>query len=434
MANAFSKEEIVFFEQVLEGFDPNNITAKKVMKYQPPSTQFERSALTVWRPVPYISTVDEGLTVSSYNDITQLSVPTTLNSNASSPSDVHNVPFTMNAVELNDVQQRDRKVRSAVQALSAKIDRLVATRIAQYGSLTVTKTGGAAISEYKDAADCEVAMSIRDVPLTDPRTIILNPTDYNGLSGTLAGGTQKVQTGVGLTAWERSQIPMIATFDSFKANFMPALSATPATGTFQLNGAQSYTPSAVDGNGNNVDNRYHTIAVDTGTGAPSIGDKFTIANLNCVGLINKEDTGVLQTFTIVGGTAEGTTPTTTAWTISPPIIPADGATQAEKEYANVVTEATDNAVITFLNDTDAPVNVFFQDESVEIIHGSLATADLGDGAGMAVMRESTDSGVEIVFAKQSAIDDLSTKYRLTMWANANVLIPDMCGILIGNQT
>ena len=55
MANAFSKEEIVFFEQVLEGFNPNNITARQVMKYMPPSTVFERSALKTFRPIPYIS-------------------------------------------------------------------------------------------------------------------------------------------------------------------------------------------------------------------------------------------------------------------------------------------------------------------------------------------------------------------------------------------
>jgi len=61
MANAFSKEEIVFFDQVLAGFNPNNITAKQVRKFMPPSTQFERSALTVHRPIPYISTNVDGL-------------------------------------------------------------------------------------------------------------------------------------------------------------------------------------------------------------------------------------------------------------------------------------------------------------------------------------------------------------------------------------
>ena len=104
MANAFSKEEIVFFEQVLAGFSPNNITARQVDKFKPPSTEFERSALTVHRPVPYITLGTEGLTLAAaaFADRTQLTVPSTLNSNVSSPSDVKNIPFKMNAVELAD--------------------------------------------------------------------------------------------------------------------------------------------------------------------------------------------------------------------------------------------------------------------------------------------------------------------------------------------
>ena len=101
MANAFSKEEIVFFEQVLAGFDPNNITARQVDKFKPPSTQFERSALTVHRPVPYITLGTEGLTLAgaAFADRTQLTVPSTLNANVGAPSDIKNIPFKMNAVD-----------------------------------------------------------------------------------------------------------------------------------------------------------------------------------------------------------------------------------------------------------------------------------------------------------------------------------------------
>mgnify|MGYP001953254937 CR=1 FL=1 len=52
-------EERVFFEQVLEGFDPNNITARQVSNYMAPPMVFERAGLTVHRPIPYgsLSTV-----------------------------------------------------------------------------------------------------------------------------------------------------------------------------------------------------------------------------------------------------------------------------------------------------------------------------------------------------------------------------------------
>jgi len=265
MPNAFSKEEVVFFEQVIEGFEPNNITARQVMKFQPPSTVFERSALTIHRPVPYISISKEGLTLATadFTDTTQLSVPSSLNANAASPSDIKNVPFTMNAVELNDPLQRDRKATSAVQALSALVDKDVATKIAQEGTLFVKDVVAAGLTTYGQFSRCEELMSIRDVAIMAPRTIILNPADYNGVSANLAQRDAPM-TGTSLTAFERSMIPRIATFDSFKANFMPTQHAANTGVAYLVNLAQRHIPLATDGNGNNVDNRSMTLNVDTG--------------------------------------------------------------------------------------------------------------------------------------------------------------------------
>jgi len=178
-----------------------------------------------------------------------------------------------------------------------------------------------------------------------------------------------------------------------------------------------------------VDNRTQQLTVDGGTGAPAIGDAFTIANVNSIGLINKQSTGQLQTFRIVGPTA----PTLITWTISPPIIAAAGGGQANKEYANVDSIPADDAAITFLNTVTQPSNIFFMNDAVEIVHGSLKTMDL-DGAGVSTMRRTTDSGIEILFAKGADIRNLGTQYRLTIWFAPNVLIPDMCGNLVGLQT
>ena len=69
-------------------------------------------------------------------------------------------------------------------------------------------------------------------------------------------------------------------------------------------------------------------------------------------------------------------------------------------------------------------------EAVEIVHGSLATMELDGSAGVSSMRATTDSGIEILFAKASEVRGLTTEYRLTMWMTANVLCPEMCGNLI----
>lgn len=425
-SNAFAKEEIVFFEQVLEGFGPNNITARQVSKFQPPSMGFERSALTVHRPVPYISINKDGLALvdADFADTTQLTVPSSLNANANAPSDIKNVPFTMNAVELNDPLQRDRKATSAVQALSALVDKEIATVVANRGSIFIKDA--AALTTYGQIAQCEEQLSIRDVPIMSARTLIMNPTDYNGVSGNLAN-RDAPPTGVSLTAFERSRIPPVATFDSFKANFMPTNVFTAASG-WLVDGAQFHTPLATDANGNNVDNRTMTLTVDTGSGTVKEGDAFTIAGVNILSAIHKNDPGQLQTFRIVARNSA------TEWEITPPIITNDstgGSTQAELEYANCSIAAPNNAAITFLNITASKQsNIFFMNNAVEIVHGSLATMDL-DGAGVSTMRETTDSGIEILFAKGSDIKDLGTQYRLVIWIRGNMLIPDMSGNLIG---
>jgi hypothetical protein len=428
MANAFSKEEIVFFEQVLAGFDPNNITARQVAKYMPPSTLLERSALSVHRPVPYITLGTEGLTLASgaFADRTQLTVPSTLNANVGAPSDIKNIPFKMNAVELNDPLQRNRIAEAAVQQLSAIADSTVATEVAKRGSLFI-KNGGA-ITTYAHVAQCEEVMSVRDVPIMAARTMIMNPTDYNGVAGNLAE-RDAPPTGVSLTAFERSRIPRIATFDSFKANFMPTQALTAAAG-YLLNGAnQDHDPQATDANGNNVDNRTQDLIVDTGTGDIEEGDAFTIANVFAVSHIHKNTLPDLQVFRVTSTASAAGAQTIT---ITPAIVAAagGGGAQANIDYANCDSIPATGAAMTFLNLTAAqPSNIFFMNDAVEIVHGSLATMDL-DGAGVSTMTQSTDSGIEILFAKGAEVRGLTTEYRLTMWMTGNVLIPEMCGNLI----
>jgi len=428
MPNAFSKEEIVFFEQVLAGFDPNNITARQVDKFKPPSTQFERSALTVHRPVPYITLGTEGLTLAAaaFADRTQLTVPSTLNANTGSPSDIKNIPFVMNAVELNDPLQRDRIADAAVQQLSAVVDSTVATEIANRGSLFIKN--GAAIAAYGDVAQAEETMSIRDVPIMEARTLIMNPRDYNTVAAGLAN-RDAPPMGVSLTAFERSRIPTVATFDSFKANFMPTQTLTTATG-YLINGAnQDHDPLATDANGNNVDNRTQDLIIDTGANAINEGDAFTIDSVFAVSHIHKNVTSTLQTFRVTSTAGAAGAQTIT---ITPAIVTrlGNGGAQANIDYENCSQIPADGAAITFLNITaDQPSNIFFMNRAVEIVHGSLATMDL-DGAGVSTMMEATDSGIEILFAKGAEVRGLTTEYRLTMWMAANVLIPEMCGNLI----
>jgi hypothetical protein len=79
MANSFSKEERVAFENILEGFNDALVMSSIVSKYNTNGTEMERSSDTIWRPMPYIAQSYDGSdATSNFGDNTQLSVPATI--------------------------------------------------------------------------------------------------------------------------------------------------------------------------------------------------------------------------------------------------------------------------------------------------------------------------------------------------------------------
>jgi hypothetical protein len=77
MANEFSKEERVAFEQMTEGFEDALVLSRNVSVYTSDSQMMERANDTIWRPMPYIMSSVDGAprtNISSlYQDVTQLS-------------------------------------------------------------------------------------------------------------------------------------------------------------------------------------------------------------------------------------------------------------------------------------------------------------------------------------------------------------------------
>jgi hypothetical protein len=84
-----------------------------------------------------------------------------------------------------------------------------------------------------------------------------------------------------------------------------------------------------------------------------------------------------------------------------------------------------------LNSVTAPINCFWQKDALEILPGRYAVPS---DAGVAVMRASTDQGIELVMQKQYDVNTMKTKYRLdTLFGVVNKQ-PEMSGILLFGQT
>jgi len=122
----------------------------------------------------------------------------------------------------------------------------------------------------------------------------------------------------------------------------------------------------------------------------------------------------------------------TTLVISPPIIGATSSpTDAELQYKNVeVVSESATANINWLNVAASNINVFWQRDALEILPGRYAVPS---DAGTAVMRATTDQGIELVMQKFYDIDSMTIKYRLdTLFGVVNKQ-PEMSGILLFNQ-
>jgi len=416
MANSFVEDIETYFKDVIESFDATNLAAGTVNKYEADAGRLQNTAQTFYRPVQLFTETQDGRDLSgNEKDLTELTVPSTL-------ADTHlrNVYFSLTGVDLNNERIRQRAATATARQLSARLDTLVAQKIVDDATLLVTNSGN--IDSYDDVAEAESIMVEQQSDQGD-RCIFLNPRMATNIAGNLAGrGTMQ---GFPTSAYTSTDIPQIAGFGTYRNQYMPSVTGSTGSG-YLVNGAnQDYTPLTHDANGVPVDNRTSTLTVDTGSNA-AVGDFFTIAGVNSVGHINKQDTGELKTFRIkaINGAV---------WTISPPIVPADGSDQAQKDYPTVNTTPADNAAITILNTTTKKASAFFQKNAIEIVHGDYNLDDF-NREGKLMGYSTTDNGIGIAMLCESDVPTLVSRYRIFIWTNVEVLQPESVGLFLEGQS
>ena len=425
MANAFSKEERVAFENLLEGFQDALVLSRNVSIYNTDSTMMERTNNVIWRPMPYIAqsiSSTPGVSIAgSYQDMTQLSVPATLGFSRT-------VPWTMTALELRDALQENRLGDAAKQKLASDINLAIMNVAAAQGSLVVDVSGAA--GDYDDVALADSIMNEQGVVNFD-RFLALSSRDCNGLAGNLAAVTRSFGNQKSDRAYERNYVGMVAGFETYKMDYANRIAAAGGGGAITIDtqaAANNYlvpsaTSTALTGETQNVDNRFQTITVSTTVGVAA-GDAFTIDGVEAVHHITKQSTGQLKTFRVIQ-VVNGTD-----MVITPGIISNQGGTDAEAQYQNVIVTPAAAASITWLNVNATNINPFWQRDALEILPGRYAVPT---DAGTAVMRASTDQGIELVMQKWYDINSMTTLYRLdTLFGVVNKQ-PEMSGILLFNQ-
>ena len=422
MANSFSKEERVAFEDILEGFNDALVLSRNVSVYRTDGTMMERTNNVLWRPQPYIAQSYNGMDQTlNFTEFTQLSVPSTLGFQKS-------VPWIMDALELRDALQEGRLGDAAKQKLASDVNLAVMNVAANLGSLVVRTTASA--GSYDDVAACDTIMNEQGVQMFD-RYLALSSRDYNGMAGNLAVATRSFGNQISDEAYRRGFVGTVAGFQTYKFDYAnriraaggadPTIDTQAAAGNYWVPVATSV---AATGESANVDNRFQTVTVNS-TANLLAGDAITIDGVVAVHHITKQSTGELKTFRVVQ-VLTGTT-----CVITPPIISAQGGTDAELQYQNVIVTPSAAATVDRLNVDAAPINCFWQKDALELLPGRYAVPS---DAGAAVMRASTDQGIELVMQKQYDVNTMKTKYRLDCLFGVVNKQPEMSGILLFGQT
>jgi hypothetical protein len=421
MANQFTREVTVMFEEMVMGFDDMLTTGKLANKFRPASdTEMQRSGDQMWIPAPNIAASYDGFDqTSNFGDFTDMVIPISIGFHKSANG-------KMSAKDLRDPLQLANYAKAAKQKLSSDVNLALFNTVALQGSQVVKRT--TAPTGYDDIALADAQLTEQGITTAD-RVMLLSPRSYNAMASNLA----KPQTsGLSqtMTAFEKSYLGAVAGFDTYKNDQTFRLTAA-GGGTTTVNGANQYwvpkaTSTAATGETANVDNRYSTLAVTATTYANiKAGDAFTIAGVNSVHMITKQDTGQLQTFRVIGKPAAGVI------LVAPAIISGGGGTKAELEYRNVTATPANGAAITWLNTVTADVNPFFIKDNLLLIPGSF-TVKAEDG--WKSMTGTTELGIAITYVEQGNINDLSVKYRWDIDFGTSLLQPQFAGIELFNQT
>lgn len=423
MSNDFVKEVKVAFDEMVAGFEDELTISKNVTVMNTDQVTMARTNDTIWLPVPYIMTSEDGMDqTGNFDDVTQLSVPATISNQKSSP-------WIMDALELRDALQEGRLFSAAKEKLSSDVE-TVARNVASGGTLTVKRT--TALSGFDDVAACDTIMNQTGVPGRE-RYMGLSSASYNAMASNLQVASRSFGNSKSDRAYEEGFVGQVSSFNTYKmftANRIAAAAGSGITIDTTDVGAQFYTPvatsTAATGEGPaNVDNRYQQVTVSSTTNVVA-GDRFTIANVFAVHQINKQDQGFLKPFKVVS------VDSATTMTISPPLITNQVSAPASEQYQNcTVTSKSATAAIVFLNTAAADINPFWYKDSIRILPGRYAVPM---DTGMRVMSATTKQGYTLVFSSQSTIDNLKTKYRVDILFGAVNLNPEHNGILIGGQS
>ena len=414
----------VMFESAIETYEMQDMLLDKVDFWQPNEADMQNANNVIWRTVQQHAPVLTGFDLTGQEqDIIEETYPAVLGT----PT---NDFVEQRADDLRTELFWERRGRESGKQQATELNRQLASAMALQGSMFVRSN---ATSGYPFIAEGQAIMNERQ-GYHSRRCYLLNDRDTLTYSSDLAA-RQTLQGRPENDAWTKGQIGAnVAEFDVYTASFLPNLvgGADPAT---TVTGDQSFAPEGGTVNPTtlavtNVDYREATIPV-AASGAYNVGDKVTFANggtaVQSVGLADKVLTGQPMTFTIID------IPDATSITVFPkPIAVNDpGLTATQAAYANINTQILNLATVNRLNiDATNKVNLFWDEDAVEVIGGTIPAELFKEFSGSKVLNSTMSNGQEMYMLYDGDIASLNFRFRLFTWHGITIRDPSRVGVAV----
>lgn len=391
-----------FFDKVVQTMNEDFTMARRVNvdSINPADQQVANN--TYWRNVEQESPILEGFDLSGQEtDIIELAYPLKVR-------DPRNDFFKINVADLRNTGFWDRRAKAASKKLNSDHNNYIAQVVGQTGSLYYeSSTPG-----YDFVAEARTILDERQAYVAEGDSFYFNSRDYQVMASDLA--SREYLAGRPATAYGKAMIGEdIAGFDAFHASYLPlqaaATAGTTTVASDVLNIPEGQQPVGVD-SVQNIDYRLGSVAL-TDASTFAVGDVITFAGVNSLAKLDKIDTGELMTFKVV-------TKTGNTLGVYPKPIAADqaGITTSQAAYANISTAITSGTVVSKVNVNGGRQNIFWADDSVEIVNSDAPIDMLGEFSGMKVIQETLESGVTLYMAYDADIDTLDAKCRLFTWS------------------
>jgi len=414
MANSALKTIDIMWEEFVERFDAMCVLSKAVNKETLEAQRTERGGDVLYVRQNYHASTVAGLDISGETDMDVISraVPLVF-------QNPQNVKYSMDAKEMRDELVMRKQGEAAARQLAAVIDTTLWNRAVDRA--TIVKLASGAFT-WNLGQSAETSMIQRGI-MTDQARLMMNATDYQAVSADLGG---KAYMGDwAKDAYERSQVPGIASFQTFRVDNLKNLAIKGTVTGTTISGAQTHTVVAKDANGIPVDNRQMTLTV-AGANIANIkaGDVFTIGtagtanSVNAVHMITKEDTGEQQTFRVLAVAGGGAT-----LTVSPAIV-------ATGPYQNVTTGAANTAAVTFVNNATKPANLFFARDAIQLKYSRL---HFPTDQGPLVRTATIENGAPLTMSYFFNHLTGKTQFRFHTYFAAEAVDPEKIGIIVANQ-